>query len=138
MNTKTKYIAQCLSLLYTGVSENQAKRILHCISKATGIEEMTLPAMRRTLFACSCICDGIQRIVCCPKCGEWSLTRSSVRAAAPRLTSETTWRSTGCSSAGTRSAVATLRSHATVIFTRRLRRLAATCRDACWDITSHR
>ena len=74
MNTKTKYIAQCLSLLYTGVSENQAKRILHCISKATGIEEMTLPAMRRTLFACSCICDGIQRVVCCPKCGEWSLT----------------------------------------------------------------
>ena len=48
--------------------------ILNLLSRITGVPGITLSAMRKTLFACSCICDYIQKVVCCPACGKWQLT----------------------------------------------------------------
>lgn len=74
MNENAQLIAQVLALFYTGTAESKAEKILSVLSKITGIPSITLSAMRKTLFACSCLCDYIQKVVCCPSCGKWQLT----------------------------------------------------------------
>lgn len=76
MNENAKLIGQVLAIFYTGTAENKTERILQLLSKITGVPTISLAAMRKTLFACSCLCDYIQKVVCCPVCEKWQLTNN--------------------------------------------------------------
>lgn len=67
-------IADILCILYSDMTEEHAKKLLERVAKITGIEGITFSAMRKTLYAYSCICEKVIKLVECQTCHNWFCT----------------------------------------------------------------
>lgn len=69
-----KLIADTLAMLYSDMSERHSKKLLSNVAELTRIKTVTFSAMRKALYAYSCVCDKVIKIVECQKCHNWFIT----------------------------------------------------------------
>lgn len=63
-------------MLYSDMTEKNSIKLLRNVSDLTGVKGITFSAMRKTLYAYSCICEKVIKIVECPKCHYWFITNN--------------------------------------------------------------
>lgn len=61
-------------MFYSDMSESHAKKLLNNVAEVTKVKDITFSAMRKTLYAYSCVCDKVIMIVECRMCHNWFCT----------------------------------------------------------------